>query len=270
MSIRTQEAPVLPADGAGEAAAAHDRVVVFDPRLPVMPTSTSPADGKKLVSRQNQRQRRSLILAAIRRLLIEEGYKGVTVRRIAETSGYVVQTIYNLVGPRDHAIVEAIADYTSHVARMAPFAPDDPAAVIKIIAWQGQSVALAPEFTRQVCLIYFSGDRHIFYRYRDRQVRSVHSLLAKQKRIGVLRRDVNCRDLAQDLMSFSSIIFIEWADRSFPMSELTARIRSGYTHILASAISPRLGGLAALPFCRGHGDRTWNVRRFCAIVNCGV
>jgi AcrR family transcriptional regulator len=246
MSIRKLEAMMPAADGAAEAMPAHDGVVVFDPRLPVMSTGEF-VDGRKRVSRRNQRQRRSLILAAIRQLLIEEGYKGVTVRRIAEVSGHVVQTIYNLVGPRDHAIVEAIADYTAHVARMAPFAADDPAAVIKIIGWQGQSVAQAPEFTRQVCLIYFSGDRHIFYDYRDRQIRAVQSLLAKQKRIGILRRDVNCRDLARDLITFSSIVFIEWADRSFPMSELTARIRSGYSHILASTISPRLGGLAAMP-----------------------
>ncbi len=42
-----------------------------------------------------------MILAAIRRLLIDEGYDGITVRRIAEASGHAVQTICNLVGPRD-------------------------------------------------------------------------------------------------------------------------------------------------------------------------
>lgn len=124
MSIRTLEGMMPAAAGDAEAMPAHDGAVVFDPRLPVMSTGEF-GEGRKLVSRRNQRQRRSLILAAIRQLLIEEGYRGVTVRRIAEVSGHVVQTIYNLVGPRDHAIVEAIADYTAHVARMAPFAPDD-------------------------------------------------------------------------------------------------------------------------------------------------
>jgi AcrR family transcriptional regulator len=221
--------------------------ILFDPKRPVMPAAGPPV-GRKSMAWQNQRQRRSLILAAIRRLLMEEGYKGVTVRRIAELSGHVVQTVYNLVGPRDHAIVEAIADYTSHIGRLAPVVPEDPAAVIKIIEWQGQSVTLAPEFTRQVCLIYFTDGRPIFQEYRERQIRNVRSILAKQKRLGILRRDVCCRDVAQDLMFYSSAVFIEWADRSFPVDELVSRIRSGYTHILAGTISPRFGGLAAMPF----------------------
>lgn len=221
--------------------------VLLDPRLPVLPMAGTQSVGEKSIPRQNQRQRRSLILAAIRQLLIEEGYKGVTVRRVAELSGYVVQTVYNLVGPRDYAIVEAIADYTSHIGRLAPVVLEDPAAVIKIIEWQGHSVMQMPEFTRQVCLIYFTEGRHIFYQYRERQVRNVQSILAKQKRMGVLRRDVNCRDLARELMYYSSIVFIEWADLSLPMNELVSRIRSGYTHLLAGSISPRFGGLAALP-----------------------
>jgi AcrR family transcriptional regulator len=247
MAIPSEQTGTCFADGATSALPAPARSVALDPRLPVMWMDEATGHGRKGVSRQKQRQRRSVILAAIRQLLMDEGYKGVTVRRIAEVSGYVVQTIYNLVGPRDHAIVEAIADYSAHVARMAPFRLEDPAAVIRIIAWQGQTVAQAPEFTRQVCMIYFTGDRDIFYRYRDRQVRSVQSILVKQKRIGVLRRDVDCRDLAQNLMHFSSMVFLEWADRQLAMTELTARIRSGYIHILAGAISPRLGGLAAMP-----------------------
>src|SRR3546814_5411381 len=73
--------------------------MVFDPtqpiqRMPVQIGNRSYAPG------QNQRQRRAAILATIRRLLIDDGFEGVTVRRIAECSGHAVQTIYNLVGSR--------------------------------------------------------------------------------------------------------------------------------------------------------------------------
>lgn len=220
---------------------------LFDPKQPVMPTLDQLPPGTRSIVRQSQRQRRSVILAAIRQLLIEEGYKGVTVRRIAELSGHVVQTVYNLVGPRDHAIVEAIADYTLHIGRQMQPDPADPAAMVRMIEWQCRSVAQAPEFTRQVCLIYFTDGRHIFQRYRERQIRNVHSLLAKQKRAGVLRRDVNCRTLAQDLMLYSGSVFIEWADGAFAIEDLAPRIRGGYAQILAGTISPRFGGMAAMP-----------------------
>lgn len=235
------------ANFASVAPPADDPIDLLDPRCPVLQPSQQQSRPGRSIARYNQRQRRSVILAAIRRLLIEDGYKGVTLRRIAAVSGHVVQTVYNLVGPRDLAIVEAISDYTIYVGGLFPQDPEDPAALIKSIEWQAGSVLRAPEFTRQVCLIHFTDDRHIFYDYREKQTRNVHSLLARQKRSGVLRRDVDCRDLARDLMMLSGSIFIDWADRAFPDEELLPRLKSGYGNILAGAISPRFGGMPAMP-----------------------
>lgn len=212
--------------------------LIFDPTRPVVQGANSLPNKSKAKARDNQRERRSQILAAVRHLLIEEGYKGVQVRKIADLSGVVVQTIYNLVGPRDLAIVEAIADYTAHLGRLSPFSPEDPAAMIKTIEWQGQSVMIAPEFSRQVCLLYFSDARHIFQEYRRRQIRNTHMMLTKQKRIGVLKRDADCRVLAEEMMFFSSALFVEWADIAFPLEKLMSRIISGQTHILSSAVAP--------------------------------
>src|SRR5215207_950390 len=80
---------------------------LLDPTRPVLQVLGPSARASKARSGRSQTQRRAVILAAIRQLLVEDGYKGVTVRRIAELSQFVVQTVYNLVGPRDHAIVEA-------------------------------------------------------------------------------------------------------------------------------------------------------------------
>ena len=211
---------------------------LLDPRRPIIPAAGVLPGRIKAKAYDNQRHRRALILAAVRRLLIEEGYKGVQVRRIADLSGVVVQTIYNLVGPRDLAIVEAIADYTSHVARLLPFDPQDPTAMMKVIEHQGRSVMTTPEFSRQVSLMYFSEARHIFQEYRQRQIRNIYLLLAKQKHNRVLRRDADCRVLAEEMMFYSSALFVEWADLSFPMETLISRVISGQSHILASAVAP--------------------------------
>lgn len=222
-------------------------VTAFDPGQPVDPAVRADAHPRASVARQRQRQRRAVILAAIRQLLIEGGLRNVTVRRIAEVSGHVVQTVYNLVGPRDLAVIEAISDYTQYIDGLAPLNLEDPAAIIKAIDLQGRSVLAAPDFTRRVCYIYYTDSRHIFRGYRDRQIRNIHAVLVRQKRLGVLRRDVECKALARNLMLLSSAIFLEWADGAFPDDELVPRLKSGYSHLLAGTVSPRFGGLSAMP-----------------------
>ena len=222
-------------------------VTAFDPGRPVVPAVGANGYPRASVARQSQRQRRAVILAAIRQLLIEGGLRNVTVRRIAELSGHVVQTVYNLVGPRDHAVIEAISDYTQYIGGLAPLNLDDPAAIIKSIDLQGRSVLAAPGFTRRVCQIYYTDSRHIFLGYRERQIRNIHAVLVRQKRLGVLRRDVECNALARNLMLLSGAIFLEWADGAFPDEELVTRLKSGYSQLLAGTVSPRFGGLSAMP-----------------------
>lgn len=182
--------------------------------------------------------RRSQILATIRHLLIERGLDGVTVRRIADVSGHAVQTIYNLIGPRDQAIVEAISEYTRYVGRTAKHDPADPGAVLEIIHRWMQSIEATPQFCRQVSLIFFSDLREVFYVIRDRQRKAMLGLLGRQQKSGVLRADVNVRDLADQLVLLSSALCVEWSDRPFPTEHLHRLLCSGYANLLDTAISP--------------------------------
>lgn len=216
--------------------------VIYQPGLPIKPW-TGRLTGQAATSRQNQRHRRSMILATIRRLLTEEGYDGVTVRRVAEQSGHAVQTIYNLVGPRDQAIVEAIGEYTRYVGRSAMPDPEDPDAVVEIIDRWVQSIQSAPEFCRQVSLIFFTPSRHIFYSFRDRELKGMQGLLQRQQKCSILRADANIRDLAEQLVLFASALCVEWSDRPFPLDQLHRRLCSGYANLLAGAIGPAGGRL---------------------------
>ena len=155
-------------------------------------------------SRYNQRSRRSQILATIRRLLTEHGFVGVTVRRVAEASGHAVQTIYSLVGPRDQAIIEAISEYIRYVGRTTEPRSDDPYAVMGITNGWVQSMETTPEFCRQVSLIFFTEARGVFYTFRDQQLGRMCSLLTRQQKCGVLRGEINVRDLAEQLVLLST------------------------------------------------------------------
>lgn len=219
----------LPSGCAGSA-----RPALYDPRVPIVHFP----GGEAAATRRNQRLRRAQILATIRRLLIEDGFEGVTVRRIAEASGHAVQTIYNLVGPRDQAIVEAISEYTRYVGRTASPRTDDQRAVIGIIDRWLQSVEATPEFCRQVTHIFFTKSRGVFYDFRDRELKGMIRLLRQQQKCGAIRADVNVQDLAEQLVLLASSLCIEWSDRPFPIDQLRRRLYSGYANLLGTAVTP--------------------------------
>lgn len=209
--------------------------VLHDPLSVILPWSDEPPP-----SRKNQRLRRAQIFATIRRLLTEHGLEGVTMRRIAEGSGVAVQTIYNLAGPRDEAIIEAISEYTRHVGLTAVPDTDDPNALLKVIDGWVQSIEDAPEFCRQVCLIFFTPSRGIFYHFRDRQFKAMKAFLARQHKAGLLRPDTNTPQLAQQMIIFASALCVEWSDRPFPLELLRKGLQSGFGKLLAG--SSALGG----------------------------
>lgn len=221
---------------------AERRAALYDPSRPILyqrgrfPEASSG-------SRFNQRTRRSQILATIRRLLTGHGYVGVTMRRIAEESGHAVQTIYSLVGSRDEAILEAINEYVRYVGRTTEPRWDDPYAVIGITDGWVESMATTPQFCRQVSQIYFTEARRVFYTFRDQQLGRMFNVLSKQQKCGVFRRDVNIRDLAEQLVILSTGLCVEWSDRPFPLQDLHRRLDSGYRSLLSAAIDPAFQGL---------------------------
>jgi AcrR family transcriptional regulator len=221
----------------------------YDATAPV-PVLASIVDPAVVTSRVNQRARRSAILAAIRKLIADEGCDGVTVRRIAECSGHAVQTIYNLVGPRETAITEAIREYSAYVG-MTFFDPSNPEAAADVIDHQLLSIERNPEFCRQVCLMYFTDSRHIFYAFRDSQIRRLDALLRRQQQIGVLRKTADLRGTATQLMVYSGALMVEWADREFSLEELRRRLYAGYATIFAGVIDTAGEPLRAALASRG-------------------
>lgn len=207
--------------------------IVYDPYLPI---AQFPAG--ELASRQHQHLRRAEVLAAVRRLLSDYGIEGVTMRGIAKSSGYAVQTVYNLAGPRDAAVVEAISEYSHYVGHRVAGNPGDPDAILKIMHHWINSIEAAPLFCRQVCQIAFTPSRRIYYHFLDQRLKAMHGFLVKQQKLGVLRRDISMRELAQQLITFSSALCLEWSDRTFSIELFRRRLHNTYAILLEWAAAP--------------------------------
>jgi hypothetical protein len=194
-------------------------------------------------ARQSQRLRKSEIYASIRRLLGETGCKNVTLRKIAGDSGYAVQTIYNLVGPRDDAISEAISEYKLFVGFVSASDPKDPRALpLAISAWF-HNVSMEPDLARQSHLIYFTDSRSIYYRFRDRQISAMRDMLLQQKNCGIIKPGIDTNALAEHLVLYVCSNWLDWSDGGFPLETLRHKICSGYASILADKISPQYIGI---------------------------
>ncbi len=159
-------------------------------------------------------------------------------RGIAETSGYAVQTVYNLVGPRDEAISAAISEYSIFVGRTASPDDNDPCAIPAIAERWMEAIALNPEFVRQSNILFFTASRHIYYRFRDRQIRGLYNLLRRQKTCGIIRDEVDLHMLAERLGLFASAMCIDWADRPFPLDVLRKKLCGGLADMLLESIAP--------------------------------
>lgn len=207
---------------------------LYNPFTPI-PTAMK-RDRQVSGARYNQRLRRSEILATIRKIVTQEGCENVTVRHVAELSGYAVQTVYNLVGRRNEAISDALSEYSIFVARTANPGIHDPTALPCIVnSWvDATRLTAAAALTRQFSLTYFSQNREIYYRFRDRQHVGMRNFLKRQKAAGVLRANVEVNALAEHLVIYSSGVWLEWADRQFSMNQLSHKLTSGFANLLAS------------------------------------
>jgi hypothetical protein len=214
-------------------AAAAPFGTIYDPFAPIA------LEPGRAAARSRQRSRRSEIRAAIRRLLATEGCERVTVRDIAGISGFAVQTVYNLVGPRNDAISDAISEYSIFVGRTAYPRADDPTAVPAIANRWVDSVQMESAFARQSNLIFFTESRDIYYRFRDQQQLGLRNLLQRQQSCGVIRSEVYTNTLAESIVMCSSALWIDWADRSFPVEILRLKLCASLFNLLSGKLQPR-------------------------------
>jgi AcrR family transcriptional regulator len=206
------------------------REALFDPYRP-LPPKTSPASAGQAGPRQNQRARRARILAMTRQIIGEQGCDQVTVREIARKSGLALQTIYNLVGPRDRAILDAISEYSLFVGRMAANDQRGPSVLRNVEMWI-TAAEDCPDFARRCNLIILSDSRNIYYRFRDIQMRGVAKLLRQQQASGHAFYSTPPRQLAEQLVLYSMALWMEWADRPFPLPLLQEKLLAGLTKLL--------------------------------------
>jgi hypothetical protein len=89
-----------------------------------------------------------------------------------------------------------------------------------------------PDFARQCNLIIFTSSRDIYYHFRDIQIRGVTKLLRHQQAQGQIFLHASPRTVAEHLVYFATAMWMDWADRPFPLSALREKLASGLLKLL--------------------------------------
>jgi hypothetical protein len=197
---------------------------IFDPFKP-LPLGAGRSSQGQPSTRVKQRVRRAEIRAVTRRLLAERGVERVTVRAIARESGFALQTIYNLVGPRPQAITDAISEYSLYVGRVA--SSKSVPSLSKVVNTWVVAAEACPDFARQCHLIYFTPSRKIYYKFRDIQIRGMTKFLRNQEESGNMFFHSTARSLAEQIVFYASSLWVDWADSDRPLELLRQNLISG-------------------------------------------
>jgi AcrR family transcriptional regulator len=204
-------------------------MALFDPYQAMQPGAWNQQTNGGV--RLRQRARKSHILATTRQLLGQSGCEEVTVRAISRASGCALQTIYNLIGPRNRAIADAISEYSLFVGRMAARRYPDLTLLNLVDMWVMAAEA-CPEFARECNLIIFTPSRQIYYHFRDTQLLGVAKMLRRQKANGGISYLTPTRQLAEQIVFFATALWIEWADRPFPLQDLRTKLINGMIKLM--------------------------------------
>lgn len=163
----------------------------------------------------NKHARRVRILETARALLEKHGYKGVTMRALAEASQVSVPTLYNLFGGREQVLLAAVEERFAEVLSTGTDASAESSvtSLLALFAAMNGQLVEAPRYSRTMIQVFMgaSGTRSTSMRMARTMAERLTLLLLQLKQKGVLAAWVDPLALAQRLGSHYLASVIAWA-----------------------------------------------------------
>ena len=175
-----------------------------------MPPSKEKSSTLKRLS-EKQLRRRGSILSAARELLSKKGYKGVTMRLLAEESGVALKTLYDYYRNKDDLLREAIEDRYALIYGMIE--ADDTHHGFDRLQFIGETIVAAmfadKKFAKEMLLLrqmagYGSG-------YDAARLQTYKRPLQEIERLGDFNEWVDVEFLAPYLVRQVGIASVSWA-----------------------------------------------------------
>ena len=107
---------------------------------------------------QQTEERRQRILAAVRRMITDGGYEGVTIRELAKESRVSVPTLYKLFGGKQELLFAAVeSDFANLVkANRSQVAAGGLERMFSLVEVQCENLCRTPRYSRSLLRVFFS------------------------------------------------------------------------------------------------------------------
>jgi len=185
-------------------------------------------------------ERRANILATARRMLAEEGYPSVVIRKLAERSGVTPPTIYNLVGTREKVLQSAVIelldakiDYASKLAREQN--------INGMLAY-GETLwrflVYDPQYSRQLILACFNSDTHqkILNAINTRRQAASYQWLSTLHKEGHIQHQVDLTRVTDLILRHTAMAVLAWAEDQQDVKALRTDILAGISLTLSTFV----------------------------------
>lgn len=180
---------------------------------------------KRLTGRQQAR--RAGILSAVRQLIAELGYDGVTMREIARRSGVATSTLYEIYGGKDKLLARAVDERLKIVSDAMQKENDDgfygAERLLHFFEQLTNAVLERPKLSRAVAARIML-DPHVFT-LPELYSRFHKAAIIEIEKIGELTQNADPKFLVKLLHLQANAILVRWAIGGIPSAQLNSLVQ---------------------------------------------
>ncbi len=184
---------------------------------------------------EHKDERRRRIQAAARKLLVTEGYDGLTMRDLARAARVSMPTLYNLFGSKDAILIaELEASAKTIAAQIVPTASFFKNGMAAFDAGM-KLIESSPEFFRAVMQMALTSPetRPMRQQAEEAYIAIMAGNLAAAKAAGQLASWAEPAIVARHMFALYMACFLAWAMGELDMPTFRAAALSGICHLLA-------------------------------------
>lgn len=195
---------------------------------------------------ETKEDRRARIFDQARRLIGENGFEGLSLRKLAIASGVTVPTIYNLIGGKDKILLEMNAGMVRLIEHeLTRIDQDHPLEIAEAVVIEATRITGEDENFHRAALVasdhlHRTASEHADWRDLGRRAAGMQEMAARNaQKMGLLKGRISPALIGRQIFRNYQSASRDWAYRLIDLNEFRRIALLGvYLHLAADAAEP--------------------------------